>query len=150
MIYTLYWLCGEGTGCAKNMQVETSYQHHPPTLGSSRSCLSLCTSPSLCDQGQFTLPLLELWGRTSVGGGSSWCLVNTDTLGRTVGGHMRQPTRQILVGALLQRLGERGSWTSPPNLGILSCLVLGTSLHPPANWALGQSPSSSIQLFCLG
>lgn len=54
--------------------------------------------------------------------------------------------------ALLQRLEEGASCSrrSPPppaNLGMLSCLVLGTSLHPPANWALGQAPISSIQPF---
>ena len=32
----------------------------------------------------------------------------------------------------------------PPNLGIPNCLVLRTSLHPPANWALGQSPNPPL------
>lgn len=78
----------------------------------------------------------------------SWALLPLhDTLSRIV--LDRCDNQENLVwGTFLKMLGERAS--SFPNLGIVTHLVLGTSLHPAADWALGQAPSSLIQPFSLG
>lgn len=58
--------------------------------------------------------------------------VETDTLGRAVVVGRCDNQENLGSGSLLQILGEEVSCS--PNLGRASHLVLGTSLHPPANW----------------
>lgn len=85
---------------------------------------------SLCGQDQFTHPPFRAVGEDTSEALGHPC-GDTDTLGRTVvGGCDNQ--ENLGSGSLLQILGEEVSCF--PDLGVASHLVLGTSLHPPANW----------------